>query len=138
MGGEGEPNPEWDEIAENTGLDHEQIDSLKKGFEGFDKEGSGTINQTTMQMILKSMSVECNKTDMDNYAGDVDEEESGKFMVEDDEEQMKEELKEAFRIYDKECQGFITNDVLKDILREIDSTLTEEDLDHIVEEVDED
>merc|ERR1712038_1265191 len=98
----------------NTGLDHEQIDSLKKGFEGFDKEGSGTINQTTMQMILKSMSVECNKTDMDNYAGEVDEEESGKFtfvqfcsvaakfMVEDDEEQMKEELKEAFRIYDKE------------------------------------
>jgi Ca2+-binding EF-hand superfamily protein len=62
---------------------------------------------------------------------------AAKFMVEDDEEQMKEELKEAFRIYDKECQGFITNDVLKDILREIDSTLTEEDLDHIVEEVDE-
>ena len=27
---------------------------------------------------------------------------SSKFMVEDDEEQMKEELKEAFRIYDKE------------------------------------
>ena len=37
-----------------------------------------------------------------------------------------------------QSQGFITNDVLKDILREIDSTLTEEDLDHIVEEVDED
>ena len=37
-----------------------------------------------------------------------------------------------------QAQGFITNDVLKDILREIDSTLTEEDLDHIVEEVDED
>ena len=27
---------------------------------------------------------------------------ASKFMVEDDEEQMKEELKEAFRIYDKE------------------------------------
>ena len=27
---------------------------------------------------------------------------SAKFMIEDDEEQMKEELKEAFRIYDKE------------------------------------
>ena len=35
-------------------------------------------------------------------------------------------------------QGFITNDVLKDILREIDNTLTEDDLDHIIEEVDED
>ena len=25
--GEGEANPEWDEIAENTGLDHEQVGS---------------------------------------------------------------------------------------------------------------
>merc|ERR1712008_497337 len=148
--GEGEPNPEWEELAENTGLDLEQVDSLKKGFDGFDKEGAGTISQTTMQMILKSMGVECKKDDMDGYAGEVDEEATGKFtflqfcqvsakfMIEDDEEQMKEELKEALRIYDKEGQGFITNDVLKDILREIDNTLTEDDLDHIIEEVDED
>ena len=59
-------------------------------------------------------------------------------MVEDDVEQMKEELKEAFRIYDKEGQGFITTDVLKEILREIDATLTEDDLDNIIEEVDDD
>ena len=37
------------------------------------------LTTLVLQMILKSMSVECNKTDMDNYAGDVDEEESGKF-----------------------------------------------------------
>merc|ERR1719322_794798 len=54
-------------------------------------------------MILKSMGVEVNKSDMDNYAAEVDEEETGKFtfmmfcqvaakfMIEDDEEQMKEE-----------------------------------------------
>merc|ERR1711976_971384 len=97
-------------------------------------------------MILKSMGVDVNKTDMDNYASEVDEEETGKFtftmfcsvaakfMIEDDEEQ----IKEAFRIYDKEGQGFITTDVLKEILREIDTTLTEDDLDGIIEEVDED
>merc|ERR1719474_805687 len=79
-----------------------------------------------MMMILKSMGVDVNKTDMENYSS------------EDDEEQMKEELKEAFRIYDKEGQGFITTDVLKEILREIDTTLTEDDLDNIIEEVDED
>merc|ERR1711992_129083 len=101
-------------------------------------------------MILKSMGVDVNKTDMENYSSEVDEQETGKFnftmfcqvagkfMIEDDEEQMREELKEAFRIYDKDNQGFITNEILKEILREIDSTLTEEDLDGIVEEVDED
>merc|ERR1719419_1110194 len=99
-----------------------------------------------MMMILKSMGVDVNKTDMENYSSEVDEEETGKFnftmfcqvaakfMIEDDEEQMKEELKEAFRIYDKENQGFITNEVLK----EIDPTLTEDDLEGIIEEVDED
>merc|ERR1712026_399752 len=142
--GEDERPPNFDEILEMTGLDPDQ-----KGFDGFDKEG-GTINQTTMMMILKSMGVDVNKTDMDNYAADVDEEAAGKFnftmfcqvaakfMIEDDEEQMKEELKEAFMIYDKEGQGFITNDVLKEILREIDPTLTENDLENIIEEVDED
>ena len=55
-----------------------QIDSLKKGFDGFDKEG-GTINQTTMMMILKSMGVDVNKVDMENYSAEVDEEETGKF-----------------------------------------------------------
>merc|ERR1712119_178822 len=135
MGGEGDEEAnkkEFGVIAESTGLDVEQIDSLKKGFEGFDKEGGGTINQTTMQMILKSMGVKVDKDDMENYSGEVDEAVSGKFsfnqfcqvaakfMIEDDEEQMKEELKEAFRIYDKENQGYITNEVLKEILREID------------------
>ena len=166
MGEDEGPAPDFELITESTGLDHDQIDSLKKGFDGFDKEGGGTITQTTMQMILKSMGVECKKDDMDTYSADVDEEGSGKFsfimfcsvknmfnasqfstqsfqvaakfMIEDDEEQMKEELKEAFRLYDKEGQGFITNEVLKEILREIDNTLTEEDLDGIVEEVDED
>lgn len=140
---------EFELIVESTGLNDDQVDSLKKGFEGFDKETSGTISQTTMQMILKSMGVDYKKDDMDSWAAEVDEKGNGKFsflqfcqvaakfMIEDDEEQMKEELKEAFRIYDKEGQGFITNATLKDILREIDSTLTEDDLNHIIEEVDE-
>jgi len=51
---------------------------------------------------------------------------------------MKWELKEAFRIYDKHGNGYITTDVLKEILREIDGTLSEFNLDQIIEEVDED
>ena len=59
-------------------------------------------------------------------------------MTEEDEEGLRDELKEAFRIYDKEGNGYITTDVLKEILREIDPELTEDDLDNIIEEVDED
>merc|ERR1711933_154227 len=61
---------------------------------------------------------------------------AAKFLVEEDDEALKKELKEAFRIYDKDQQGYITTDVLKEILREIDSKLSEEDLDGIIEEDD--
>merc|ERR1719178_67995 len=63
---------------------------------------------------------------------------AAKFLVEEDEEALKKELKEAFRIYDKEGNGYISTDVLKEILQELDAKLTNEDLDNIIEEVDED
>lgn len=40
---------------ENTGLDGEQIEALKKGFDGFDKEQAGIISGTAMQMIFKML-----------------------------------------------------------------------------------
>merc|ERR1719200_28354 len=63
---------------------------------------------------------------------------AARFLVEEDEESLKKELKDAFRIYDKECMGYISTDTLKEILKELDNKLTEEDLDNIIEEVDED
>ena len=47
-------------------------------------------------------------------------------------------MKEAFRIYDKEGDGFITTNTLKEILRELDPKLAEAELVGILEEVDED
>jgi len=42
------------------------------------------------------------------------------------------------RIYDKAGNGYITDTALKEILRELDSKLTDEELDGIIEEIDED
>ena len=63
---------------------------------------------------------------------------AARFLVEEDEEALKKELKEAFRIYDKEGNGYISTDTLKEILKELDNKLTDADLEGIIEEVDED
>ena len=42
------------------------------------------------------------------------------------------------RIYDKEGQGFITNDTLRALIGELLAPLTDEELDGIIEELDED
>lgn len=48
------------------------------------------------------------------------------------------ELKEAFRLYDKEGNGFIPTSCLKEILRELDDQLSDADLDGMINEIDSD
>merc|ERR1711962_662617 len=61
------------------------------------------------------------------------------FLVEDpDIETMKRELKDAFRIYDKEGLGYITTETLRGLIGELLAPLTDEGLDGIIEELDED
>merc|ERR1712037_397896 len=55
-----------------------------------------------------------------------------KFLVEDpDRETMRAELKQAFRLFDKEATGFITMEKFRSLLAEVDGKLTDEDLDNI-------
>ena len=63
---------------------------------------------------------------------------AAKFIVEEDSEAMQKELKEAFRLYDKEGNGFIPTSCLKEILRELDDQLTDHELDCMIEEIDSD
>lgn len=48
------------------------------------------------------------------------------------------ELKEAFRLYDKEGNGFIPTSCLKEILKELDDQLSDADLDGMIQEIDSD
>lgn len=63
---------------------------------------------------------------------------AAKFIVEEDSEAMQKELREAFRLYDKQGNGFIPTTCLKEILKELDDQLTEQELDIMIEEIDSD
>ncbi|XP_063846026.1 troponin C, isotype gamma isoform X1 [Scylla paramamosain] len=131
-------------------LDEEQLGALKKAFDSFDTDGKGYITPETVGVILRMMGVKISEKNLQEVIAETDEDGSGelefeefvelaaKFLIEEDEEALKEELREAFRIYDKGGNGYITTDTLREILRELDNRLTEEELDGIIEEVDED
>jgi len=59
-------------------------------------------------------------------------------MVEEDRVKVKQELREAFLLFDREGNGYITVDQLREILWELDNTITSEDMDQILEEIDAD
>ncbi|KAL7639024.1 UNVERIFIED_CONTAM: hypothetical protein RMT77_010558 [Armadillidium vulgare] len=131
-------------------IDPEQMQVLKRAFDSFDQEKKGAISTEIVGTVLKMMGQTVNRQILAQIIEEVDVDGSGelefnefvmlatKFMNEEDEEEMKKELKEAFRLYDRNSQGFIPTGVLREILKELDDKLTPEELDGIIDEVDED
>jgi len=128
-------------------LDKDQIAILQKAFDSF-AQGKGYITPEMVGTILRVMGQAFNEQTLKDLITEVDEDGSGqieftefvilasKFIVEEDEETLQKELKEAFRLYDKEGNGYIPTTALKEILRELDDQLSNEDLDGIINEID--
>jgi len=137
------------EEMEGMGLEPDQVKVLKGCFDGFSDE-EGVIPAEEVGNILSLMGMKVKPSALRDLIEEIDEDGSGllefgefcqlaaRFLVEEDEEALKKELKEAFRIYDKDCMGYISTDTLKEILHELDNKLTPEDILNIIEEVDED
>jgi len=127
-----------------------QLETLQTAFDAIDTEKTGAIGAVAIGTILKDCGVRVSDEELMEIILEVDDDGSGllefeefaqlaaKFLLEEDLVEMKKELKEAFRIYDKEGLGYITNEVFLEILRELDPKLTQENLDDIIEEIDED
>jgi len=134
-------------MTEGADSEHQQM--LKKAFGMFDQKKTGCIEVNKVAAILNTMGQQfdddelrtlCDskakdgKLDFDSFVSVA----SNFLQEEEDSEAMLQELKEAFRLYDKEGNGYITTQVLKEILKALDDKLTPEELDGIVEEVDSD
>jgi len=133
-----------------TELDKDQKAILKKAFDSFAGKGQTYITPEMVGSILRMMGTAFTTETLRETIAEVDADGSGqiefeefcilaaKFIIEEDDADVARELKDAFRLYDKDGQGFITTKTLKEILHEIDEGLSDADLDGIIEEVDED
>ncbi|KAK9889611.1 hypothetical protein WA026_006985 [Henosepilachna vigintioctopunctata] len=133
-------------------LDRDQISMLKSTFDAFDVERKGYIETEMIGIIMDMLGAQVNAEELEGIINEIDEDENGeitfqefltlaaKFLVEEDEDTdaIQTELKGAFRMYDREGNGFITTQVLREILRELDDNLSENDLDNMIEEIDTD
>ncbi|XP_077285339.1 troponin C, isoallergen Bla g 6.0101-like isoform X2 [Arctopsyche grandis] len=133
-------------------LDKEQIQLLKNAFDAFDQEKKGVISTDMIGTILEMLGHILDDDTLAEIISEVDQDGSGelefpefcqlaaKFLTEEEEDQeaMVKELREAFRMYDKEGNGYITTDVLREIFKELDDKITAEDLDMMIEEIDSD
>ncbi|KAL3994502.1 Troponin C isoform 2 [Acanthocheilonema viteae] len=131
-------------------LSTEQIEQFRKYFNTFDKENKGFIRATQIGQILRTMGQAFEERDLKKLIKEFDTDGSGEiefeefaamvatFVVEDEKAGIEEELREAFRLYDKEGNGYIAVSDLRDILRALDENISVEELDEMIADIDTD
>jgi len=130
--------------------DDQKMQMLRKAFQMFDTTKSGFIDTIKIGTILNTLGQAYDDTELNALVADNDPESEGRvnfetfcciavhFLEEEDAEAMQEELKEAFRLYDREGNGYITTATLSEILAALDDKLTSEDLEGMIAEIDTD
>jgi len=130
--------------------DDEKQAMLLKAFQMFDQGKTGFIESAKIATILNTIGHTFDDEELQALIDENDPEGTGKlnfdafsaiaghFLEEEDAEAMQEELKEAFRLYDREGNGYITTGTLREILKALDDKLGPEDLDGIIAEIDTD
>jgi calmodulin len=123
-------------------LTEEQIAEYKEAFSLFDKDGDGTIKTKELGTIMRSLQspTEAELQDMINEVdtngnGTIDFPEFLTIMA----RQMKytdseEEIREAFRVFDKDGNGFISAAELRHVMTILGEKLTDEEVDEMVRE----
>lgn len=131
-------------------LSKEQVQMLRKAFDMFDRDKKGYIHTNMVSTILRTLGQTFEEKDLKELIAEIDQDGSGelefdeflaltaRFLIEEDTEAMQEELREAFRMYDKSGNGYINVSDLREILRALDDKLTEDELDEMIAEIDTD
>lgn len=124
---------------------------MRNAFKAFDPEDKGQIDHADVIQILEILGQKLDDKAVKALIKEVDKGNTGKLdfkqfcklasrfvEVDEDVPVLMSELKEAFRIYDKEGKGYITVATLRGILKELDDKLSAKELDMIIEEIDAD
>merc|ERR1712151_376802 len=126
-------------------LTEEQIQEFKEAFALFDKDGDGTITTKELGTVMRSLGQNPTEAELHDMINEVDNDGSGtidfaeflslmsKKMKDADSE---EELMEAFKVFDKDGNGFISSVELRHVMTNLGEKLTDDEVDEMIREAD--
>ena len=128
-------------------LTDQQLDEFREVFELFDKDGGGTISNSELGIVMRTLGQNPSENEIEAMIkevdvdgnGEIDFEEFCRLMVRQMEQnEPAEELVEVFRIFDKNNNGQIDWYDLGVAFRECGERVSDEDLKEMIEEHDAD
>jgi calmodulin len=130
-------------MAEN--LSEEKIAEFRAAYELFDKDRDGKITTKELGTVMKNLGQNPNEAELEQMIKEVDlngdgtidfKEFLGLMVRKMKDTDTEEELLEAFKVFDKDGNGFITTHELRTVMTTLGESLTPEEIEEMVREAD--
>ncbi|XP_055371477.1 calmodulin-A-like isoform X2 [Condylostylus longicornis] len=127
------------------GLSEEQVAEFKEAFMLFDKDEDGTITMAELGVVMRSLGQRPSETELRDMVNEVDQDGNGTIEFNEFLQMMskkmkgadgEDELREAFRVFDKNNDGFISSSELRHVMTNLGEKLSEMEVDDMIKEAD--
>eukprot|EP00825_Cyclidium_porcatum_P049158 TRINITY_DN842_c0_g2_i1.p2 TRINITY_DN842_c0_g2~~TRINITY_DN842_c0_g2_i1.p2 ORF type:complete len:170 (-),score=61.92 TRINITY_DN842_c0_g2_i1:225-734(-) len=128
-------------------LTEEQKQEIKEAFDLFDTDGTGYIDAKELKVAMRALGFEPKKEEIKKMIADVDKEGRGVIEYQDFQDLMtvkmaerdpREEILKAFKLFDDDNTGKISLKNLKRVARELGETMSDEEIQEMIDEADRD
>jgi len=126
-------------------LSEEQISEFKEAFSLFDKDGDGTITTRELGTVMRSLGQNPTEAELQDMINEVDADGNGtidfpEFLTmmahKARDTDTEEENREAFKVYDRNGDGFISHAELAHVMTNLGEKLTDAEVDEMMREAD--
>ncbi|XP_037953621.1 neo-calmodulin-like [Teleopsis dalmanni] len=132
-------------LAESLNLNDKQMMEIREAFTMFDTNGDGSINVRELGTVMRSLGENPTEAELKDLISEIDADGSGtinlyeftnlmgrKYTGRSDED----DVREAFKVFDKDGDGFVTFDEVKAVLLNMGENLTDEEFEDLFHEID--
>ncbi|NXG04775.1 CALMS protein, partial [Sakesphorus luctuosus] len=131
-------------------LSEEKITEFKEAFSLFDRGGTGTIGTRELGTVLRALGHNPTEAELRAMASQVDTDGSGTVdfaeflslmatrMKDRDGQEEEEEIREAFRVFDRDGNGYVSAAELRHVMTHLGERLTDEEVAELLREADAD
>ena len=130
---------------ERPGLTEDEIEEIKEAFDLFDTDGSGAIDPKELKAAMQSLGFEAKNQTIFQMISDLDKNKSGTIDFEEfldmmtarmSDKDTREDIAKVFRLFDDDNTDTITLRNLRRVARELGETMTDEELQEMVDRAD--